>query len=276
MKKAFASLQINKSTGSGNISARLLTPAAPVIAAPITAIMNNSIRTGRFPSSWKLAKVSPVHKKGPISDKGNYRPVSVLCALSKILERHVHDGLYNYLVSHNMLYGGQSEFRAQHSCETALSYMVHKWALAIDRGLLNGIVLLDLRKAFDLVNHEILLEKLEIYGCSAGSMTWFASYLTGRKQMVSFRGHLSDIETVTVCVPQGSILGPLFFIIFMNDMPLNTGSHDPVDMYADDSTVSASGNTLEHRQASLKNDLENVLQSCDVNRMVMNTDKTIR
>ena len=111
-------------------------------------------------------------------------------------------------------------FRSQHSCETALSYMVHKWALAIDQGLLNGIVLLDLRKAFALVNHEILLGKLELWG----SLTWFASYLTGRKQMVSFWGHLSDMAMVTVGVPHGSILGPLFFIIFMNDMPLNTGS----------------------------------------------------
>ena len=122
--------------------------------------------------------ISSLHKKGPISDKGNYRPISVLHALSKILERHVHDSLYNYLVSHNMLYGGQSGFRTQDSCETALNYMMHKWVSAIDRGLFDGIVLLDLRKAFDFVNDEILLEKLEIYGCSAGSLTWFASYLT--------------------------------------------------------------------------------------------------
>ena len=202
----------------------------------------------------------------PIRDKGNYRPISVLCALSEILERHVHDSLYNYLVSHNMLYGGQSGFCAQHSCETVLSYMVHKWASAIDRGLLNGIVLLDLWKAFDLVNYEILLEKLEIYGCSAGSLTWFPSYLTGRKQMVSFWGHLSDMATVTVGVLQGSILGPFFFIIFMNDMPLNTGSGDPVNMYGDDSTASASGSTLEHLEASLNNDLENVLQWCNHRR----------
>ena len=124
------------------------------------------------------------------------------------------------------------------------------------------------------MNHEILLEKLEIYGCSAGSLTWFASYLPGRKQMVSFRGHLSDMANVAVGVPQGSMLGPLSFIVFMNDMPLNTGSDDPVDMYADDSTVSASGNTLEHLEASLNNDVENVLQWCDVNRMVINTEKT--
>ena len=103
VKKALASLQINP-LDSDTVSARLLKAAVPVIAVPTTAIMNNSIRTGRFPSSWKLAKVSPLHKKGPISDKGNYRPISIWCALSKILKRHVHDGLYSYLVSHNMLY----------------------------------------------------------------------------------------------------------------------------------------------------------------------------
>ena len=101
----------------------------------------------------------PIHKKGATDNKGNYRPISVLSALSKILERHVHDSLYAYLIARNLLHGSQSGFRSQHSCETALNYMVHKWALAIDKGLVNGVVLLDLRKAFDVVNHTVLLER---------------------------------------------------------------------------------------------------------------------
>lgn len=158
--------------------------------------------SGKFPTLWKLAKVIPIHKKGPTDDKGNYRPISVLCVLSKILERHVHDSLYAYLMSHNMLHDGQSGFRAKHSCETALNNMVHKWATAIDNGLVNGVVLLDLRKAFDLVNHTVLLQKLAIYGCSQHSMQWFSSYLSERQQFVQFKGKLSGQAEITTGVPQ--------------------------------------------------------------------------
>ena len=137
-------------------------------------------------------------------------------------------------MSHNMLHDGQLGFRAKHSCETAPNHMVHKWASAIDKGFLNGVVLLDLRKAFDLVNHTILLNKLFIYGCSQQSMRWFSSYLSERKQFVLFKGRQSELSEITTGVPQGSILGPLFFIVFMNDMPMSTRTINNVDMYADD------------------------------------------
>ena len=149
-------LRSDKSTGADKISARLLKAAAPAITVSVTTLINKSIVSGQFPTLWKLAKITPIHKKGPTENKGNDRPISVLCALSKILEKHVHDSLYTYLMSHNMLHDGQSDFRAKHSCETALDHMVHKWASAIDKGLVNGVVLLDLHKAFDLVNQTIV------------------------------------------------------------------------------------------------------------------------
>ena len=141
-----------------------------------------------------------------------------MSALSTILERHVHDSLYAYLMARNFLQGSQSWFRTQRSCETALNYMVHKWALAIDKGLVNGVVLLDLRKAFDLVNHTVLLDKMAIiYGCSQQSMQWFTSYLSERQQFVQFKGKLSHQAEIQTGDPQGSILGPLLFTMFMND-----------------------------------------------------------
>ena len=133
--KALLALKPGTSTGADTISARLLSAEAPAITMPITTIINNSIRSGTFPTMWKLAKVIPIHKKGTTDNKGNYRPISVLSAHSKILERHVHDSLYAYLMVRNLLHGSQSGFRTQHYFETALHYMVHKWALAIDKGL---------------------------------------------------------------------------------------------------------------------------------------------
>ena len=208
VNKALLALKPGKSTGADTISARLLRAAAPAITMPITTIINNSIRIGTFPTMWKLAKVIPIHKKGATDNKGNYRPISVLSALSKILERQVHDSLYAYLMARNLLHGSQFGFRTQHSCETAQNYMVHKWALAIDKGLVNGVVLLDLRKAFYLVNHTVLLEKMAIYGCSQHSMQWFTSYLSERQQFVQFKGKLSHQAEIQTGVPQGSILRP--------------------------------------------------------------------
>ena len=142
---------------------------------PITTLIYNSrpIRSGTFPTMWKLANVILIHKQGATDNKGKYRPISVLSALSKILEIHVHDSLYAYPMARHLLHVSQSGFRTQHYCDTALNYMVHKWALAIDKGFVNGVVLFDLRKAFDLVNHNVLLEKMAIYGCSQQSMQWF-------------------------------------------------------------------------------------------------------
>ena len=117
--------------------------------------------------------------------------------------------------------------------------MVHKWASAIDKGLVNGVVLLDLRKAFDLMKHTILLDKSAIYGCSQQPMRWFSSYLSERKQFVLFKGKQSEQSEISTGVTQGSILGPLFIIVFMNGMPMSTRTISNVDMYDDDSTISA-------------------------------------
>ena len=125
-------LRSDKFTGADKISVRLLKAAAPAITMSVTTLINKSIVSGKCPTLWKLAKITPIYKKGSTENKGNYRPKSVLCALSKILERRVHD---LYLMSYNMLHDGQSGFRAKHSCTTALNHMMRKWASAIDKGM---------------------------------------------------------------------------------------------------------------------------------------------
>ena len=156
---------------------------------------------------------------------------------------HVHDALYIYFTQHCLLFSAQSGFRPGHSCETALLRMIDMWAAAIDRGYINGVILLDFRKAFDLINHECLLKKLNIYQCDENANMWFRSYLTDRTQQTSSRGHLSETAAITAGVPQGSLLGPLLFILYTNDLPLHI--HNDIDMFADDSTLHTSSPNIE-------------------------------
>ena len=254
------------------LSARLLKAAAPAISPSLTNIINQSLSTGVFPEKWKTARVAPLHKAGDKSDKGNYRPISILCVVSKIIERHVHESLYKYFTENGLLYIAQSGFRAFHSCETALIKLVDKWTENIENGLLNGIVFLDLRKAFDLVDTNILLQKLELYGCDENSMLWFKSYLQGRQQCVQYKGQFSAKQSVTHGVPQGSILGPLLFIVYMNDLPLFL--NNPIDMFADDSTLHCSGKTIPELETKLNIDMENTRKWCTQNKMAVNETKT--
>ena len=150
-------LDIRKSTGTDDIGLRLLRMASPIIAESLTFICNLSIKTGSFPDKWKEAKVKPLHKGGPANDPNNFSPIS------KLFENHVHESLMNYLEKYKLLYDTQSGFRPNHSCETALIHMVEKWLKALDNSELVGIILVDFRKAFDLVDHSIFLKKLELY-----------------------------------------------------------------------------------------------------------------
>ena len=135
---------------------------------------------GSFPGLWKKAKVSPIFKDGSLFYRSNYRPISVLAILSKILERHVHISIYNFLTENDLLSDSQFGFRKSRSCELAVTDLIDRLLNNMDIGVLNGLLLVDLRKAFDLVNHSILLSKLQIYGCSSSAVQWFASYLSDR------------------------------------------------------------------------------------------------
>ena len=144
-----------------------------------------------FPEKWKEGKVTPLHKNGPKDDTNNYRPISVLPVLSKLLEKHVHDSLTFYLSSNNLLHSTQSGFRPNHSCETALLQMTNKCLGAINNNEMVGMVMIDFRKAFDLVDHTLLLKKLKYYKISEETISWFSSYLLKRKQKVFVNNTLS-------------------------------------------------------------------------------------
>ena len=176
-------------------------------------LLNLSISTNSFPNHWKIAKVTPLHKGGARNDINNYRPISVLPILSKILEKHVASSLSVFLRDNNLLYELQSAFRSGHSTETALIRLTDQILKNIDNDEVTGLVFIDFRKAFDVIDHELLLKKLSIYGATPSSVAWFKFHLSERKQFISFGKKQG--------VPQGSILGLGLFLLFVNDMPLH-------------------------------------------------------
>ena len=186
------------------------------VAPSLTHIYNASIASGSFPDNFKRAKLTPVHKNNSVYDRNNYRPISILPVISKPLERHVVRSYLDYLTSDTPLHNKQSAYRPYHSCETALLSLTDNWLRAMDSKELVGAVLLDLSKAFDLVDHSLLLSKISIYHTDNTSLQWFEPYLHDRTQRCCINGSLFDALLITRGVPQGSILGPILFLLYIS------------------------------------------------------------
>ena len=191
-------------------------------------IINQIFNTGIFPDELKIAKVIPMLKKRDKSDLNNFRPIPILPVISKIIERVLHNQIYAYLNQHNLLYNHQYSFIKQHSTELAALELIDRTIIALDNGETPINIFLDMSKAFDTLNHTILLNKLHYYGIRGVSLSLFRSYLQNRKQYTFVNNTKSSILNVSTGVPQGSILWPLLVIIYINDLP-----HASV-MYADD------------------------------------------
>ena len=198
---------------------------------------------------------------------------SILPWLSKLLESHVHQSLYLYLNKFNLLYSFQSGFRPGHSCQAALTYFVNQCYTAINNNNWSGIIFLDLSKAFDLINHSLLIDKLKLYNFDSSAINWFTSYLKDRKQFVSFKNCNSSMLSIKSGVPQGSILGPLLFLLYINDLHLEV-EHCHTNTYADDSTLLFSSPDISIVNQTINDDLSKVHTWCNQNHMIINTNKS--
>ena len=233
--KLLEDLNPSKSAGLDNIAGKFLKEGASILASPLTDLCNLSISLSSFPDEYKVAKLKPLYKKETKTKPKNYRLISLLPLISKIIEKIIHNQTQSFLDENKILYTCQSGFRKHYSTDTCLSYLTDRLRNGFEKGLLTGMILIDLQKAFDTIDHSILLEKMKCLSFSESTIRWFTSYLSNWSFIVSVGKELSSRGKLNCGVPQGSILGPLLFLLYVNDMPQAVNSE--LLLYADDTCL---------------------------------------
>ena len=244
-----------------------------ILADPLTTILNKSIVEGVFPTLLKPANVSPIFKKNDKSKCENYRPISLLSNLSKLFERMMHTRIYDFLEKSNSLYKLQFGFRKKYSTNHSLLRIIESIRDNLDNKTFSCGVFVDLEKAFDTVNHSILLKKLDYYGIRGLANKWFSSYITDRYQKVTIKGSTSKYCKITCGVPQGSILGPLLFLLYINDMN-SAIKHSLVHHFADDTNLLYSHRDPNVLRKNMNTDLKLLFTWLCANRLSLNVNKT--
>ena len=263
----------NSAAGHDSLLGSIMKQCADKYIVPLTHIINVSITKGYFPEEFKLAKVLPIFKSGDDQNIQNYRPISILPFFSKIFEKIIASHIMDFLDTNNILYDKQFGFRKSHSTSHAIITLVDKVSRALDTGKFIVGVFLDLKKAFDTVDHTILLKKLHAYGIRDNHLDWFKSYLNNRTQYVTYNHTRSDIKTITHGVPQGSILAPLLFILYVNDFSRASSLLFSI-LFADDTGVFIEGECYTVIINILNKELNSICIWLKSNKLTLNVKKS--
>ncbi len=260
IRRRMRKLDPNKATGPDNISNRILRECADCLATPIAKLFRFIFARGLFPTQWKKARVVPVHKKKSRADPANYRPISLLCNISKLMEFFVNKALRQHLFKHGLIRENQFGFRPHHSAADLLTYLSHEWMSSLNNREEVKVVALDIKAAFDRVWHRGLLAKLEARGLSGKLLEWIQNYLCDRRIQVVVGGQSSAERQINASVPQGSILGPTLFLAYIDD--LGHGLCNNNYLFADDDTLYRilHHNDLAQSVDSLNMDLSHINQ----------------
>lgn len=259
--------------GYDDISPKVLRHTSSLVSIPLTHIINLSLKTGKFPDQLKIARVIPIYKSGDRREINNYRPISILPAFNKIFEKIISLRLINYLECNNLLTEYQHGFRAHRSTESAILQFINYVYLALEEKKHVAGVFIDLSKAFDTLDHNILVHKLKYLGIRGEPLNLFKSYLIGRKQAVYCNQSYSPLKSIDKGVPQGSVLGPIFFLIYINDI-VNVSTNLEFVIYADDTTLLVKDENLDSLHSNLISELNNIKLWVKANKLNINNSKT--
>ena len=270
--KYINSLNINKSTRSDLPKIKFLKISVNIISPILTEIFNTFITNGFFPKSLKLAEITPIFKSGSKTDINNWRPISLLSPFSKLFETHINNNLVKFLDKNQVIYQNQFGFRENSSTDLAIINTVNEIINTLENKSINCSIFLDLAKAFNTVNHEILIKKLEKYGIRGPPLTLIENYLKDREQTTNINNYKSNRLTINVGVPQGSCLGPLLFLLYINDMHLCTKFN--IKLFADDACLSLNNKNPNILEAEINKELENVNRWLQNNKLFLNYSKS--
>jgi exonuclease III len=279
IEKIIKSLNSKNSHGYEGISNKIIKLSSPFIISPVTYICNEILKTGRFPDRLKYAIVKPIFKKGDKHETSNYRPISLLTSFSKIMEKLIFNRLFSHFEKNNILANEQFGFRPHSSTEQAAYVMINGILSALNDKSMVGGIFCDLQKAFDCVNHELLMEKLEFYGVNGKFKSLLKSYLTKRFQKVTLgnmfvNGKSSNWKLIKNGVPQGSILGPLLFLIYINDLPKILNKENKMVLFADDTSILITDSDKMDFEHNIKQTFQDINAWFLNNRLSLNANKT--
>ena len=266
-------ININKSSCIDHLSSEILQDAFLIIPEKLTEVFNLSFGNAVIPKSWKLAKVTPLQKPGDKNNVGNLRPVSLLPLPSKLIEKIAHNRIYIHCENNNILDDRQGGFRPGHSTAQTTTLFLNDIYTAINNNETTIAIYIDAMKAFDTVNHQILLKKAEKYGITGKVLDWLGDYLNERYQCTIANNICSEQKLITCGVPQGSVCGPLLFLLYINDIACIM-KNCKVSLYADDTVLYVTNEDINVAISDIQEDLNNLAAWCDRNKLTINSKKT--